>query len=192
MTRSCSPSATRKRNSPRQPRDADGDLARVVAGDRGHAVAHHHPIDDAIVDEPALAPRLDHEIGVLGDRAALRAVVVDAREHVDVDVAVVERRDRACRRANGRAASDRSRRPAYRSRRTRIRARRRRSRRRTSRIRAPRWRACRRFRRAASRNGAAVRSANGVGSTRTAGFRRSASASAGACRGRCRRPYSPP
>ena len=77
----------------RQARNAEGDLARVVAGDRRHAVAHHHPVDDSVVDNSPLAPRLHHQVGVLGDRAALRTVVVDAREHVDVDEAVVERRN---------------------------------------------------------------------------------------------------
>ena len=77
----------------RQSADADGDLLGVVAGERGDAVAHHHPIDHAVVDDAALASRLQHEIGVVGDGAAPIAIVMDAREHVDVDVGIVERRD---------------------------------------------------------------------------------------------------
>jgi hypothetical protein len=68
-------------------------LARIVRLNGKTAVAHQHPIDDAVVDEATLAARFEHEIGIMRDKASMRAIVMHAREHVDVDEALVNGRN---------------------------------------------------------------------------------------------------
>ena len=75
----------------RHPAEAHGDLLGVIRLQRSDAVAYDHPVDHALVDEVALAARLDDEVGVMRHGAPLAAIVVHPGEHIDVDVTVVDR-----------------------------------------------------------------------------------------------------
>ena len=73
---------------------------------RGHAVAHDDPVDDDIVGLAALAARIAHGGGVLRVFDDLVADRIDAREHVEIDEAVVHRRDQRVGDAVGETAEE--------------------------------------------------------------------------------------
>ena len=78
---------------PRQLLERRGDPPLVARVERGHPVAQHHPVGRPPPGGAARLPRLPDHLGIDRrplDRAAAR---VEARQHVEVDEAVVHRRD---------------------------------------------------------------------------------------------------
>jgi len=64
----------------------------VAGGERGQAIAHHHPVDrPSALDGPQLA-LLPHRFGIDRRPHDLERVRIDARQQVEVDETVVERR----------------------------------------------------------------------------------------------------
>ena len=65
----------------------------VARAEHGQPVAHHDPVDGGVIHHPALAARIAHhvrEVAGAGDREGHR---IDRAEHVEIDKAVVKRRD---------------------------------------------------------------------------------------------------
>ena len=77
----------------RQAAQAGVDLLLVARGDVGHAVAHDDPVEDRIIRLAALAPSVAHRGRILRMLDDLVADRIDAGEHVEIDKAVVHRRD---------------------------------------------------------------------------------------------------
>ena len=73
--------------------DPLADQALVARSERRQAVAHDDPVGEAAVHQAALAPRLAHHLRVMADPGQHEARRIDRAEHVEIDEAVVERRD---------------------------------------------------------------------------------------------------
>jgi len=67
-------------------------VALVARGDRRQAIAHHHPVDRAAALDGAQLALLPHRFGINRRTHDLERVGIDARQEVEVDEAVVERR----------------------------------------------------------------------------------------------------
>ena len=77
----------------RQFADALADQLLVARAERGQAIAHHDPVGQPAIDQPALAARFAHHLGIVAFAGDGEVGRVERREHVEVDEAVVERRD---------------------------------------------------------------------------------------------------
>ena len=58
----------------------------------GKAVAHHDPVEQRIVDGVAVTARLAHHLGVMGNLDDFAGRRIDAAQHVEIDIGIVERR----------------------------------------------------------------------------------------------------
>ena len=72
---------------------AVADQLLVARAERGQPVAHDDPVGQLAVDQPALAARLAHHLGVMAFAGDGEIDRVERAEHVEIDEAVVERRD---------------------------------------------------------------------------------------------------
>ena len=77
----------------RQFQQALPDQLLVARRQRREAVAHHDPVGQRAVDQPALAARLAHHAGIVALAVHREGGRIERTEHVEIDEAVVDRRD---------------------------------------------------------------------------------------------------
>ena len=73
--------------------NAVADQFLVARAERGQTIAHHDPVGQPAVDQPALAARLAHHLGVVAFAGDAEIGRIEGGEHVEIEEAVVERRD---------------------------------------------------------------------------------------------------
>ena len=69
------------------------DKAFVARGQRRQAVAQHDPVRVRLAGRKALASRVLDGAGIVADAGDAEVFRIDVAEHVEVDEAVIERRD---------------------------------------------------------------------------------------------------